>query len=182
LGVGLLFVGSKWENKPLIGTLLFFAACILVGIASLGRLWCALYISGYKDNTLVMAGPYSLCRNPLYFFSLLGAIGVALATKTLAIPLFALMLFSVYYPLVIRSEEMRLAAIHKEKFISYRQTTPAFIPKRSAFKEPDEYNVRPVIFRKNLMDAIWFIWLVGILDLISVLHQTDIIPVLFSVY
>lgn len=182
LGLGLLFVGSKWEETPLIGTILFLGACILVGIASLGRLWCALYISGYKDNTLVMVGPYSLCRNPLYFFSLLGAIGVALATKTITIPLIALVLFLIYYPLVIKSEELRLSAIHKERFESYRQTVPAFFPSPAKFQEPDEYVVRPMIFRKNLLDAIWFIWLIGILELISALHEANIVPVLFSIY
>ncbi|MFZ1983976.1 MAG: isoprenylcysteine carboxylmethyltransferase family protein [Desulfatitalea sp.] len=182
LGLGLLFVGSKWERTPLIGTILFMAACVLAGIASLGRLWCALYISGYKDNTLVMVGPYSLCRNPLYFFSLLGAIGVALATKTITIPLIALVLFLIYYPLVIKSEELRLSAIHKERFESYRQAIPAFFPRRAKFQEPDEYTVRPMIFRKNLFDAIWFVWLIGILELISTLHETKIVPVLFSIY
>lgn len=182
LGVGLLFVGSEWEKTPLFGALLFLAAIALVGIGALGRLWCAIYISGYKDHTLVMAGPYALCRNPLYFFSMIGAVGVALATKTLSIPLVTLLLFAVYYPLVIKSEESRLAEIHKETFAAYCKTTPAFFPKRSAFIEPDDYLVKPVIFRKNLMDAIWFIWFVGILELVSTLHEAKIVPVLFSVY
>lgn len=182
LGIGLLFVGSKWEETPLIGSILFLGACILVGVASLGRLWCTLYISGYKDNTLVMVGPYSLCRNPLYFFSLLGAVGVALATRTITVPLLALVLFSIYYPLVIKGEELRLSDIHKERFAEYRRTIPAFLPSLAKFEEPAEYNVRPMIFRKNLMDAVWFIWLVGILQVISVLHQANMVPVFFSIY
>ncbi len=181
-GIGLLFVGTKWQETPLMATFFFMTACILVGIASLGRLWCSLYISGYKDNTLIMIGPYSLCRNPLYFFSFLGAIGVGLATATFSIPLLVMVLFAVYYPMVIKSEEARLADIHKEQFELYRSTTPAFFPRISVLQEPVDYVVKPIIFRKNLVDAVWFIWLVGILAMITGLRAAHVIPVWFALY
>ena len=60
---------SVWETRnEKVTFFLFLAGMILVGIASLGRMWCSLYIAGYKDDKLVTDGPYSLCRNPLYFF------------------------------------------------------------------------------------------------------------------
>ena len=60
---------SRWvELNKVITFLLFFTGITLVGISSMGRMWCSLYIAGYKDNRLVTEGPYSLCRNPLYFF------------------------------------------------------------------------------------------------------------------
>jgi protein-S-isoprenylcysteine O-methyltransferase Ste14 len=74
---------SAWENAhPFIGSLLFFFGVILLAIASFGRIWCSLYIGGFKTNSLISGGPYSLCRNPLYFFSFLGGIGIGLATET----------------------------------------------------------------------------------------------------
>jgi protein-S-isoprenylcysteine O-methyltransferase Ste14 len=57
---------TVWE------ALLFFVGLLLVGIATVGRLWCSLYISGRKSAELVMDGPYSICRHPLYFFPYLG--------------------------------------------------------------------------------------------------------------
>jgi len=48
--------------------------------------------------------------------------------------------------------------------------------------EPDEYMVRPRIFRHHLFDALWFIWIVGIMEVINGLHQTGIIPILFRVW
>jgi protein-S-isoprenylcysteine O-methyltransferase Ste14 len=182
VGIGLLFLGSKWEQHMLLSSIFLIAAFFISGVAALGRLWCALYISGYKDHVLVRTGPYAICRNPLYFFSLIGAVGVALATKTVTVPIAVLLLFLLYYPSVIKSEEMRLAEIHKENFAEYCRETPAFFPKWSALIEPEEYLVRPKIFRKNLLDAIWFIWLVGILELINALRMIGIIPTLFSVY
>jgi protein-S-isoprenylcysteine O-methyltransferase Ste14 len=182
LGAGLLFAWSREEKVSILSTILFAAGCTLAGIASLGRLWCSLYISGYKNDTLVMVGPYSLCRNPLYFFSLLGSIGVGLTTETFSVPLIVLVAFSVYYPIVIRSEETKLSQLHGEKFESYRQTTPSFFPKLSNLKEPDEYHVRPKIFRQNMFDALWFMWLIAILELIESLHESGIVPVLFKIY
>ncbi|TFH42699.1 MAG: isoprenylcysteine carboxylmethyltransferase family protein, partial [ANME-2 cluster archaeon] len=97
---------SAWEHKaPFVSTFLFLIGIVLVGIASMGRLWCSLYIAGYKTDKLITEGPYSMCRNPLYFFSLLGALGVGFASETCLIPLIILLAFSMYYPFVIKSEE-----------------------------------------------------------------------------
>jgi hypothetical protein len=35
----------------------------IAAVASLGRMWCSLYIAGSKDKELITNGPYSLCRN-----------------------------------------------------------------------------------------------------------------------
>lgn len=178
--VFVLITTSKWE--PPVEGLLFATGCLLVGVASLGRLWCTLYISGYKDRVLVTVGPYSICRNPLYFFSFLGAIGVGLATETLAFPLIIAIGFALYYPPVIRSEESRLRQIHGEQFEIYREQTPAFLPNFRQFQEPESYQVRPKIFRKHMFYALWFIWILGILELIESFHQLGTIPTAFGLY
>lgn len=71
----LLFVFSQKEldvTAPYISGILFLVGCLCVGAAMAGRIWCAQYIAGYKNDVLVREGPYSVCRNPLYFFSFLG--------------------------------------------------------------------------------------------------------------
>jgi protein-S-isoprenylcysteine O-methyltransferase Ste14 len=117
--VFILFTTSKWEGISFITSIIFLAGCILVGIASLGRLWCSVYIAGYKNETLVTVGPYSISRHPLYFFNLIGGIGVGLATETLLIPFSILILFLIYYPMVIRNEERRLLNLHDDEYMSY---------------------------------------------------------------
>jgi len=181
--VVIIFSKNYWEIKaPIITIVLFFIGIVFADVASLGRLWCSLYIAGYKIERLVTEGPYSICRNPLYLFSFIGATGVGLASETFSIPLIVIIAFSAYYPFVIKKEEERMAAIHKKKFSDYISKTPRFFPKISDLIEPDEYVVRPIIFRRHLFDAIWFIWIIGILELIEGLHELNIIPTLFTIY
>ena len=178
-----LFSKSYFEsNLPVISALLFFIGIVLAGFASLGRLWCSLYIAGYKTDKLVIQGPYSMSRNPLYFFSLLGAVGAGFATETFLIPLLILIVFSIYYPFVIISEEAELRSKHPNDFDSYYKSVPKFFPKISLLTEPREYIVRPVIFRKHMFDAMWFIWFIGILEIIEELHELGIMPTLFTLY
>lgn len=173
--------GSCWEGG-LISSILFFTGIIMVGIASLGRLWCSLYIAGYKTDKLIIEGPYSICRNPLYFFSFIGAIGVGFASETILIPLIVLIGFSIYYPFVINSEENQLKKLHKNEFLKYVNDVPKFFPKFSILKEPKEYVVKPIIFRRHMFDALWFIWFTGILEVIEELHELSIIPIIFKIY
>lgn len=167
-------------DSPLFEISLFFVGMILVSVASLGRLWCALYISGYKTGSLVKEGPYSLCRNPLYFFSFLGGIGIGLTTETLVYPVVIGVAFMIGYPFVVMNEERRLADIHGPEFDEYRKSTPRFIPNLSSFKEPDQYLVFPKIFRKQIFDALWFVWIVGILEFSEGLRESGVLPVWFT--
>lgn len=170
------------QRWPLAGEALFLTGVFLAAIASMGRLWCSVYIAGYKTDVLVMQGPYSMTRNPLYFFSLIGGIGVALATETLILPLLVVLAFAVYYPFVIRSEEAVLLKRHGEKFKEYFKNVPRFIPDLTKFVEPDTYVVRPRIIKSHILDALWFIWLLGFLELIETLHVLDLLPTFMWVY
>lgn len=177
----ILISASYWEDT-LISGILFFAGIIMVGTASLGRLWCSLYIAGYKTDRLITEGPYSLCRNPLYFFSFIGAIGVGFASETFLVPLIILSGFSLYYPFVINSEETELKKLHGDEFVKYADETPKFFPKFSIMKEPEDYIVKPIIFRKHMFDALWFIWFTGILEIVEKLHELFFIPTLLKIY
>ena len=180
--VALLFISkSHWEDG-LWGPTFFLAGAVLIGIAVTGRLWCSLYISGYKSGTLIMTGPYSMSRNPLYFFSFLGAIGIGLATETLTIPACIAVVFAMYYPLVIKSEEKKLAGIHKEAFSDYCKSTPSFFPSFKLLAEPEEYTVKPKIFRRTLLEVWWFVVLLGVIEFKEALQQANLLPTILNLY
>ncbi len=182
LTILILITSSHWEDIGILSTIFFISGTALVGIATIGRIWCALYISGYKSKILITSGPYSMCRNPLYFFSMIGSLGVGLASETLTIPFILMVGFALYYPYVIQREQRRLSALYGDKYKEYCDKTPSFIPSLSLLYEPDDYIVKPVTFRKNIFDTLGFIWIVGLLELIEGLHEANIIPVLFSIY
>jgi len=179
----ILFTNNAWEaNAPLVTQILFLFGAILVGIATMGRLWCSVYIAGYKTEKLITEGPYSVTRNPLYFFSFIGSLGLGLATETMLIPLLIVISFAIYYPKVIKSEEAEMAQLHGQDFARYISNVPAFFPKISILKEPDVYSTKPIVFRKHIFSALWFVWLMGILELIEGLHEINILPMFFSIY
>lgn len=179
----LFFYQSVWDERwPFISAMLFLVGVVLAAIGAMGRLWCSLYISGYKIHKLVSEGPYSISRNPLYFFTLIGVLGVGFTTLTVSIPAVVALGFAVYYPGVMKAEEVKLRRKYGEIYDSYAQTTPNFFPKLSLLHEPQEYLTHPIIFRKHIYSALWFIWVIGLLEIIKAVHRLVIIPYRLPLY
>jgi protein-S-isoprenylcysteine O-methyltransferase Ste14 len=178
LFVLVLLTDSSLE-ETMIPAYLFLFGLLLVGIATAGRLWCALYISGYKNQELITSGPYSISRNPLYFFSLLGFAGIGFATETISFGIAAILLFASIYPFIIRQEEHFLRSKFGQTFEDYCVRTPRFFPKWNGYQEPESYVVNPKIFRRAAFDVLWFVWLAGILGFIEELHEHGIVNPIF---
>ena len=175
---------TRWEWSPLVEESLMLCACFFAGVGAFGRVWCALYIAGRKDQKLIREGPYALCRNPLYFFSLLGAVGVGLACESFTVPILIAAGFALYYPSIILREEKRLREIFGVEYDDYRRKTPSFFPKWANGKtgEPAEWTVNPRVFRRAITDAVWFIWLIGLIEFASACHEVGWLPILLRLY
>lgn len=183
LGGLVLISESHWDvNGALVGELLLLVGLALLGVATVGRLWCSLYISGYKKSTLITLGPYSICRNPLYFFSFLGGIGVGFCSETVTMALLIAAGFLLYYPFVIRAEERTLRRRHGDVFDEYVAKTPRFWPSLGLLQEPEEYTVKPKVFRGAVFDAMVFVWIAGMLELVEALHAQHVIRPLLQLY
>jgi protein-S-isoprenylcysteine O-methyltransferase Ste14 len=115
--------GGMWDTSiSVMGFLLLLAA---MG----GRIWASAYLVGRKNQTLVTAGPYSIVRNPLYFFSLIGFIGAGLAFESLVLAmLFGLVFFLSHWPVILK-EEARLSELFGAEFEVYRRRVPRLIPR-----------------------------------------------------
>jgi len=178
-----IFSEKKLEySAPFTADVMFAAGCVLIGVATVGRLWCAQYIAGYKTETLVTYGPYSVCRNPLYFFSFCGGVGVGFCTESITLTLLIVVVFALIYPVTIVNEERNRKKVFGAKSDKYVARVPRFIPKPWHFAKPEEYTVKPRVFRREAVDAMYFIWIVGLLEILENLIDMGFLPVLISIY
>lgn len=178
----LLIVTESATKGGIVGSLLLMAGLMLVGVGVVGRLWCSVYISGYKNAAVIATGPYSISRNPLYFFSFLGFIGIGLSTETFTFPLVMTLLFAIGYPLIIKREEVYLRTKFGSAFAVYAERTPRFLPRLKLLQEPESWSVNPRLFRRTMGDVVWFLWLVGIVQFIAALQDHRIVTPLWRVW
>jgi protein-S-isoprenylcysteine O-methyltransferase Ste14 len=173
----------NWDQIcPIVSPILFTVGCVLAGIGIMGRVWCALYISGYKTQNLITVGPYSISRNPLYFFSFLGSIGVGLSSETFTLATLVAVGFLFVYPKVILAEETRLRKVHGAVYDEYVRRTPRFFPRWSLLIEPEDYVTHPIKFRRHVVSAMWFFSVIVLLELIESLHEMGRLKALFNLY
>ncbi len=89
-GVALMvFAESRWPDGSFAHEGIELAGFFLISFCIVGRTWCALYIGGLKNVDLVGMGPYSITRNPLYVFSVIGAVGVGAQLGSITIAILA---------------------------------------------------------------------------------------------
>ncbi len=177
-----LFTGSSSPNSgsSYLDLAVDFFAFILVITAAFGRLWALAFISGHKTKDLITEGPYSMVRNPLYFFSLIGAVGIGIMTNNVLIFGLIVILFGLYYPFVIRAEEKHLREVHGEVFDRYREKTPMFLPRPSLYREPSQYTIDTRLFRRAFFSVMWFPLLFMILFVIERFRDTGVLPTLLA--
>ena len=142
---------------------------ILVVFGSFGRIWASLYIEGNKTKNLITNGPFSMVRNPLYFFSLIMLLGFSLALKAIYLPLALLIIFIVFHIPTIANEEIKLRNNHREKFENYIKSTPRLIPNIFKYKKPEiGEKVLVKISRINgvMIEVIGYLFLYTLIDII----------------
>jgi protein-S-isoprenylcysteine O-methyltransferase Ste14 len=152
----------------------------LIVVAVLGRLWSSFFICGKKNISLVSDGPYSLVRNPLYFFSFLGTLGIGLATGSMLLTVLLITFFVIIYSKSVNEEEAKLSDIFGESYQNYCKITPRFIPSFRNYHQPIEHVVDVKKFSRAFLDAMWFLWLFGLLQVIEGLHYYNFLPTFFS--
>jgi len=127
---------------------------LLLLSAAGGRIWAALYIAGRKDRELVVDGPYSLVRNPLYFFSCLGFLGVGLAFESVTLALWMGLVFCLGHLPEVRREEAKLERLFGERYRAYRRRVPGFLPLLRRPTTPESMAVNARLFSRILREAV----------------------------
>jgi protein-S-isoprenylcysteine O-methyltransferase Ste14 len=177
----ILFTASSFKEGGMADTVFEMSGLFLLTICSIGRLWALLYISGYKKLELITEGPYSIVRHPLYVFSLIGAIGIGLASENILVLAALIIFYLLYYPLTIIIEEKKLVNKFDQAYLDYIKSTPRFIPKLSLYKGSTQYQINTDAYVKKMILGMWFIWIFIILHIIEMLQQSGHIPVFLKV-
>lgn len=172
----LLFVGASGNDEIHDMVEAIGLGFIVIGIV--GRMWCTLYIGGRKSAEIVMTGPYSVTRNPLYVFSSLAAAGVGAQTGSVTIAVLFLVGCAAAFHIVIAREESFLKGEFGPSYGRYLATVPRFLPKPSLFRDEEELQVRTRLIYRTLTDGLVFFVAMPVFEVIELGQQNGWLPVL----
>ncbi|MBO9507888.1 isoprenylcysteine carboxylmethyltransferase family protein [Thalassospira sp. A3_1] len=162
---------ASWQRKTNIHDVIEATGIIAIMICIVGRGWCALYIGGRKKTELVMTGPYSLCRNPLYLFSIIGAFGAGAESGSIVIA----GLFAIVCWIVLREVTLREEAVLKQSFgpryYRYLITVPRFRPATFRWRDESPLICQPPVFLRTIRDGCWFLIAGPLLEGVKVMQE-----------
>jgi protein-S-isoprenylcysteine O-methyltransferase Ste14 len=131
--LGFLFAAFfLWRARPEWWALGIGSAVALSGV------WIRAISSGHvkKNEELATTGPYAYTRNPLYFGSIVIALGFALAALRWEIAMALVFMFAAIYIPVIRGEEQFLSG-HFANYSDYCLRVPRLLPRLTPGPTPD---------------------------------------------
>jgi protein-S-isoprenylcysteine O-methyltransferase Ste14 len=175
LGALCIFTASRWSEG--LHEVIEWGGRALIFICISGRTWCSLYIGGRKNYEIVMLGPYSVCRNPLYAFSILGAIGIGAQLGEISTAIVSGVFAWVVFRLVVLQEERLLLADHGDTYRAYVARVPRFLPRLSQWKNVDLLEVRPRAVVTTFVDACFFIAAIPIAEFFEHFQNTGTLHV-----
>ncbi|MBS9476804.1 methyltransferase family protein [Ancylobacter radicis] len=184
LAVGvLLFSHSLWADTTEHGLheTIEIVGLGLMLLAIVGRTWCSLYIGGRKKNEVVALGPYSICRNPLYVFSFIGAAGAGAQFGSITAALAATLLTVLVFTIVVRKEERFLTQKFGEAYLAYKARVPRFIPNFRLWENVDALEIRTQLVMRTFLDACVFLAAIPLAEGIEMAQGQGLLPVLWLV-
>ena len=150
---------------------------LLAGLAV--RMWSILYIGGRKSQQLITAGPYSLCRHPLYIGTFLLAIGAAVCFENVLLLAAIILLFIPLHLIVARLEDHHLELRFPREYCVYAQRVPSFWPRFRNYHGKKELLISTRVIGRVMLDTMAVLLIPQLEDLLEVLHDTGVIPVLW---
>jgi hypothetical protein len=137
---------------------------------------------GRKNRELVTEGPFSIMRNPLYFFSMLAFVGAGLSFESITLAIAFGAVFFVTHWRTILLEERNLRAIFGPAYDEYIARVPRFLPRPRLYVPATVVTLSVPVFLRSLFEA-------GLIPLaflgaqaVEAGHQSGVLPVLLSLY
>ena len=154
-----MVVAFAWFSHPDVTSLAVGLPLSLCGIAL--RAWAAGHLT--KNQRLATSGPYSFTRNPLYLGTLLTALGLAAAARSLGLAALFAALFALVYLPAIELEEQHLAQI-LPGYAEFAERVPLLVPRwpsphGTSRLGPDQFSL--ALYRRNREYEALGGWLIG---------------------
>lgn len=178
LAVALLpFIASSWVEDGVWHQAIEWLGLVLMGVAVLGRCGCMLYLGGRKGGELMVDGPYSISRNPLYLFSITAVLGIGLQTGSLIVGLVLSLAVLAVFRWVIGEEEGLLRVVFGERFDAYCARVPRFGPRLSLWRSEKTVLVDAAGVWNTLRDALPYFLAIPVFELIEYAQHVGWVPV-----
>ncbi|WP_157699717.1 methyltransferase family protein [Pseudorhodoplanes sinuspersici] len=178
----ILIADPVWQDHPIIQkSIQFIGATLIVG-AVLGRLWSTLYIGGRKNITLMTKGPYSITRNPLYFFSTIGSVGAGLVFGSVALGALAGVAVGVILYATSRGEAALLSSHFGSSYRHYAARVPLFWPQPGIYEEASDTTFDPRALKWALGDTILFLLVIPFAGAVDLLRHSGLLPRLIMLF
>lgn len=120
------------------------------------RAWAAGHLA--KDQRLATSGPYSFTRNPLYLGTLITALGLAGAARSLGLGILFFALFVLVYLPAIELEEQHLTQI-LPGYAEFAERVPRLVPRWPGELGPDRFS-RELYWKNREYQALGG-WVIG---------------------
>jgi protein-S-isoprenylcysteine O-methyltransferase Ste14 len=143
-----------WFSHPDFTSLALGLPLSACGLAL--RAWAAGHLA--KDRRLATSGPYSFTRNPLYLGTLITALGLAAAARSVGLALLFTALFALVYLPAIELEEQHLTEI-LSGYAEFAARVPLLIPRWPTTLGPDRFST--ALYRKNREYQALLGWSIG---------------------
>ena len=105
------------------------------------RFWATLYVGGRKEHELVIDGPYSVCRHPLYLGSLLLGLSAGLFLESPAFLAVLVVVGALYMRGTVPVEERVLRDRHAQRYEAYVSRVPRYWPRGFRVRSPAQITV-----------------------------------------
>jgi protein-S-isoprenylcysteine O-methyltransferase Ste14 len=182
IAVGVLmfaFTNSTLDAAAVRHEMIEWVGSVAIVVCILGRTWASLYIGGRKVEQFVVLGPYSVMRNPLYFFSILGAFGAGAQLGSLVSgAIFGVLAWIVFYVVIVQEEHL-MAKRYGVVFERYVETVPRFLPNPRLWRDEPTLTIIPPRMIRTFADAMILLISVPVAEFFEQLQNDGVLPVLF---
>ena len=177
-----LLTESAWRDVTLMHDLIQAGGLVLILCGALGRIWSSLYLNGRKNTELMTHGPYSVTRNPLYMFSIMGVTGMGLLSGSLLTGLISGGLIYLVFNWVIAQEEDTLQMIFGVPYSKYKKHVPRLGLTLRHWNNPAHLEISMKALGRTVREALCFLLAGPFFILLNYLHKDAILPVLMHVF